>query len=145
MLPPDPLGSHFYNFCFPMIRVPVGSWNPLFQGREPEVPGICIPQGWPLTGDSQVWEYDSPHSLDWDGDYQRQNPQSVVFCMIRLKLTPGRPSLRSPPCSASSSSLSCFPHSFSHSLTGFPWKHFVNKSLKLESSPQICFWGTNLR
>ena len=96
MLHPDPLGSHFYNFCFPVRRVPVGSWNPLFQGREPEVLGICIPQGWPLTCDSQVWEYDSPHSLDWDGDYQRQNPQSVVFCMIRLKLTPGRPSLRSP-------------------------------------------------
>lgn len=26
---------------------------------------------------------------------------------------------------------------------GFPWKHFVNKSLKLESYSQVCFWEVN--
>lgn len=52
---PIPLGSHFYSFCFPTGGLPVGLWSPLFQGLEPEVLGTYIPQGWPLTNDSQAW------------------------------------------------------------------------------------------
>lgn len=60
-----------------------------------------------------------------------------------MKVAFGRLCLSSPPCMASFSFLSCFPHSFFCSQGGFPWKHFVNKSLKLESYSQVCFWEVN--
>lgn len=59
-LHPDPRGSHFYNFCIPIRELPMGSWSPPCQGKDPEVLGIYTSQGWPLIGDSQVWDVTVP-------------------------------------------------------------------------------------
>ena len=146
---PSPIPRVYSNSC------PLSRWcHPAISSSV--VPFSSCPQTLPASGSfpsestlrmrwPKYWGFS--FSISPSNEHQDWSPlgwtQSIVSCKIRMKVASGRLCLSSLPCMASFSFLSCFPRSFSCSQAGFPWKHFVNKSLKLESYSQVCFWGVN--